>query len=217
MSSTQPRYPAHLRVALAEEGSSSHETTNISAGGMFVRTERELPVGTLLSVAVELPDDKRPTPVQVKVVHAASPRTHSSSSARGLGMQFVGADEAFRGRLERYFESITARSVVPLRVLLVARDLLHESGWTQLDARDSAGKYCLAGALFKAAGEDREAYRRALRSVGARLNEPCAFGGFDCHCSVMTWNDRYGRTKREVVAKLDDVIDSALAGQLVEQ
>ena len=33
----------------------------------------------------------------------------------------------------------------------------------------------------------------------------------------MTWNDRYGRTKREVVAKLDDVIDSALAGQLVEQ
>jgi hypothetical protein len=179
---------------------------------MFVRTDRELTVGTLLSVAVELPDDKIPTPVAVKVVHAVSPRAHSPSQERGVGMQFVGADEAFRVRLERYLQSITARTMVPLRVLLIARDLLHESGWTQLDARDSEGKYCLSGALFKAAGEDRAAYRGALKSVGERLNEPaCAFGGFDCHCSVMRWNDREGRTKREVVAKLDEVIDTALA------
>jgi hypothetical protein len=27
----------------------------------------------------------------------------------------------------------------------------------------------------------------------------------------MRWNDREGRTKREVVAKLDEVIDTALA------
>jgi hypothetical protein len=168
-----------------------------------------LPVGTLLSVALELPDDERPTPVQVKVVHA---RALSPSPERGVGMQFVGADEAFRVRLERYLQSITARTVVPLRVLLIARDLLHESGWTQLDARDSAGKYCLSGALSHAAGEDRAAYRGALQSVGARLNEPaCQFGGFDCHCAVMRWNDREGRTKLEVVAKLDEVIDTALA------
>jgi len=212
MSSIQPRYPAHLRVALSDEGTPSHETTNISAGGMFVRTDRELPVGTLLSVALALPDDKIPTPVEVKVVHAVSPRAHSPSPERRLGLQFVGADDAFRLRLERYLQSITTRTVVPLRVLLIARDLLHEHGWTQLDARDSAGRYCLSGALFKASGDDRAAYRGALQSVGARLNEPgCALGGFDCHCAVLRWNDREGRTKLEVVAKLDEVIEIALA------
>jgi hypothetical protein len=101
---------------------------------------------------------------------------------------------------------------VPLRVLLVARDLLHEKGWTQLDARDSVGRYCLSGALSAAAGEDRAAYRAALQSLNARLQEPgCALGGVDCHCAVLRWNDREGRTKREVVAKLDEVINTALA------
>ena len=212
MSSSQPRYPAHLRVAVPDEGSWSWETANVSAGGMFVRTDRELPVGTLMSVAVELPDDKHPTPVQVKVVHAAPPHAHSSSTERGVGMQFVGADDTFQKRLERYLLSIAAKAKGPIRVLLVARDLLHEKGWTQLDAQDAAGRYCLTGALSEAAGEDRDAYRAALQTIGARLNEPaCAFGGFDCHCAVLRWNDREGRTKHEVVAKLDEVIDTALA------
>jgi hypothetical protein len=51
-----------------------------------------------------------------------------------------------------------------------------------------------------------------LESVGARLNEPaCGLGGFACHCAVLRWNDREGRTKREVVAKLDEAIEIALA------
>ena len=211
MSSMQPRFPAHLRVAVSEEGGPSYETTNVSAGGMFVRLDRDLAVGTLLSVAVELPDDEHPTPVQVKVVHAVPPRAHADASDRGVGMQFVGANDAFRRRLERYLQSIAAKAAAPLRVLLVARDLLHENGWTQLDARDSAGRYCLTGALSKAAGEDRAAYAAALQSIGTRLNEPaCAFGGFGCHCSVIRWNDRDGRTQKQVVAKLDEVIDTVL-------
>jgi hypothetical protein len=178
---------------------------------MFVRTDRDLSVGSLLSVDVELPDEKIPTPVQVKIVHAMPPHAQTE---RGVGMQFVGADETFRTRLDRYLQSITARTEVPLRILLVARDLLHEKGWTQLDARDSAGRYCLSGALAEAAGPDRSAYRAALRSVGARLDEPaCTYGGLDCHCVVLRWNDREGRTKHEVVAKLDEVIDCALAAE----
>src|SRR5256885_12014592 len=118
---------------------------------MFVRTDRELPVGTTLSVGLELPDDQRPTPVKVKIVHAVAPRAHSASSERGVGMQFVAADDVFRQRIERYLQSIAAKASAPIRVLLVARDLLHESGWAQLDAHDSAGRYCLSGALAKAA------------------------------------------------------------------
>ena len=57
----------------------------------------------------------------------------------------------------------------------------------------------------------RAAYAAALQSIGTRLNEPaCAFGGFGCHCSVIRWNDRDGRTQKQVVAKLDEVIDTVL-------
>jgi uncharacterized protein (TIGR02266 family) len=208
VSSTQPRYPTSLRVAFSPaEGSLSDQVTNISAGGMFVRTERKLARGALVSMALELPDG--PVPVRAKVIHDVAPVR--SSAKHGVGVQFVGTDDAFRDRLERYIESLVARSKVPVRVLLVARDLLHEKGWTQLTARDTAGSYCLTGALSKAAGQDRDAYRAALQSMGPRLSVPaCAFGGFNCHCAVLSWNDREGRTKNEVIAKLDEVINSAL-------
>ena len=177
---------------------------------MFVRTERKLPRGALISMAIELPDG--PVPVKAKVIHDVVPdRSRTSGAEHGVGVQFVGTDDAFRDRLERYIQSLVARSKVPVRVLLIARDLLHEKGWTQLTVRDPAGSYCLTGALSKAAGEDRGAYRAALQSVGPRLSVPaCAFGGFDCHCPVLTWNDREGRTKNDVIAKLDEVINSAL-------
>jgi uncharacterized protein (TIGR02266 family) len=213
VSSIHPRYPASFRVAFSTaEGFVSDRATNVSAGGMFVRTDRELPIGALVSVAVELPDGDRPAPVQAKIIHAVPPsRPRASLPERGVGVQFIAADDAFRGRLERYIQSLQRTSKVPVRVLLIARDLLHESGWTQLTARDRGGSYCLTGALSKAAGEDRNAYRSALQSVGPRLNVPgCTFGGFDCHCAVLSWNDREGRTKREVIAKLDEVINAAL-------
>ena len=208
MSSTQPRYPTSLRVAFsAAERSLLDQATNISAGGMFVRTQRKLPRGALVSMDIELPDG--PAPVRAKVIHDVAPVR--SGAEYGVGVQFVGTDDAFRDRLERYIESLVARSKVPVRVLLVARDLLHEKGWTQLTARDTAGSYCLTGALSKAAGQDRDAYRAALQSVGPRLRVPaCAFGGFNCHCPVLSWNDREGRTKNDVIAKLDEVINSAL-------
>ncbi|HEY6049702.1 MAG TPA: hypothetical protein VIZ58_00530, partial [Thermoanaerobaculia bacterium] len=57
----------------------------------------------------------------------------------------------------------------------------------------------------------RDSYRAALESMGPRLNvPPCPHGGFGCHCAVLSWNDREGRTKRQVIAKLDEVINAAL-------
>jgi len=76
---------------------------------------------------------------------------------------------------------------------------------------DSEGSYCLTGALLKAAGDDDALYRRALRSVGERLGMPaCAMGGYGCHCAVIGWNDQIGRTRHEVVAKLEEIIRAEL-------
>ena len=214
MSSTQPRYPVSLRVALSTaEGALSGEVTNISAGGMFIRADRTVAVGALLSAALEIPDGDRPAPVEAKVIHVAgSPSAVGAfSSRRGFGAQFVQSDAAFRGRMDRYIQSIKRGNKVPVTLLLIARDLLYEKGWTQLARRDSEGSYCLTGALSWAARGDREAYRAALQSLGPRLGVPgCAYGGFACHCPVLRWNDQEGRTRGDVVAKLDETIGAAL-------
>jgi Tfp pilus assembly protein PilZ len=205
-----------MRVALASSlGSVAGEVTDISAGGMFVRTDRALPVGAVVSAALEIPDGGRPVPVQAKVIHvvSASAAARARTSRRGFGAQFVGGDEQFRQRMDRYIESIERSSKVPVKLLLVARDLLYEKGWTQFALRDPDAGYCLSGALARAAGDDVDAFRAALLTLGPRLGMPeCPFGGYGCHCAVLAWNDAEGRTKEDVVAKLDEIIGSALGG-----
>jgi type IV pilus assembly protein PilZ len=98
------RYPTSLRAL--SEGPSHQIVTNLSSGGMFLRTDRPLPVGTLLSVALELPDGDGPAPILGRVVHVVAPApTRPSSSGPGVGIQFVG-DATGRIRVDRYLESI---------------------------------------------------------------------------------------------------------------
>jgi uncharacterized protein (TIGR02266 family) len=209
-----PRYPASLKVSFSGiEGLLSAETTNISTTGMFVRTSTELPVGAVVPVALDLPDADRPVPVQAKVIHVRSPsKSRALRLDPGVGVQFVGADESFRARVDRYIDSIPRQSKVPsVRLLSIARDLLRTHGWTQLLEREPGGSYCLSGALLEAAGDDDALYRRALQSVGERLNVPaCSLGGYGCHCAIVGWNDREGRTQHEVIAKLEEVIRAEL-------
>src|SRR5262249_25649272 len=180
---------------------------------MVVSAGRRARVGERLSGALETPEGDRPAAVEAKVIHVApSAAAAARMSRRGFGAQFVHSDAAFRSRMDRYLQTIQQKSRVPVKLLLVARDLLFEKGWTQLTRKDSEGSYCLTGALARAAGGDKEAYRAALQSIGPRLGVPgCAFGGFGCHCAVLTWNDREGRTRGEVVRKLDEAIQDALA------
>jgi Tfp pilus assembly protein PilZ len=201
-----------MRVALlGAQGSVAAEVTDVSAGGMFVRTDRVPPVGAHVSAALEIPDGGKPAPVEAKVVHVQAQSSAPRATRRGFGAQFVGGDEHFRERMDRYIESIEHKTAVPIRLLLVARDLLYEHGWTQFAFRDPKAGYCLTGALADAAGDDRDAYSSALQTLGPRLGvRECQFGGFGCHCALLAWNDVEGRSRREVVAKIDEVIHAAL-------
>ncbi|HYY51878.1 MAG TPA: PilZ domain-containing protein [Myxococcales bacterium] len=227
---SSPRYPVSLRVAFSDgDGPRVNEATSLSVGGMFVRTDRDLPVGDVLPVAVELPDGDPPAPVQAKVLYsspigtvsevvanppsAAATKRRAAAGGRGFGVQFVAEDPAFRTRVTRYIDSLLRDPKAPAaRLLSIARDLLRDKGWTQLYPRDANGRFCLSGALREAAGNDKDLYRAALRSVGTRLNVPgCEHGGFDCHCAVIGWNDVEGRTRQQVIAKLDEAISAELA------
>jgi Tfp pilus assembly protein PilZ len=208
-----PRYPVSLRVAFP--GSDGiDEATTLSTGGMFVRTNRELAVGMLMPVALELPDGDPPAPVQAKILYSSDlPTARARKGRHGFGVQFVAEDPAFRSRVTRYIDSLLRDPKAPAaRLLSIARDLLRDNGWTQLYPRAANGSYCLSGALREAAGSDRNLYRAALRSVGTRLNVAgCEHGGFDCHCAVIGWNDVEGRTRQQVISKLDEAISAELA------
>jgi Tfp pilus assembly protein PilZ len=210
-----PRYPAHLKVSMVGvPGYFAGEATNISSTGMFVRTDTAVSVGAVLSLSLEIPHEDRPVPVHARVIHVRTPAQALRSASHldpGVGMQFVGA-EAFQPIIDRYIESIPRESgVAAVRLLSRAKDLLARHGWTQLLERDPGGSYCLTGALQEAAGEDEDLYRRALRSLGPRLGVPaCPMGGYACHCAVIGWNDQLGRTRSEVLAKIDEAIRAEL-------
>ena len=208
-----PRYPVSLRVAFPDSDGID-EATSLSVGGMFVRTDRELAVGALMPVALELPDGDPPAPVQAKILYSSEvPKARARKGRHGFGVQFVAEDTAFRARVTRYIDSLLRDPKAPAaRLLSIARDLLRDNGWTQLYPRAANGSYCLSGALREAAGNDRNLYRAALRSVGTRLNVAgCEHGGFDCHCAVIGWNDAEGRTRQQVINKLDEAISAELA------
>jgi len=211
-----PRYPANVKVSLVGvPGYFAGEATNISSSGMFVRTDTTVPVGSVLSLSLDLPHEDRPVPVHARVIHVRTPAQALVREAKlepGVGMQFVGGETGFQSHIDRFIESIPRESNVPaVRLLSIARELLSRHGWTQLLERDPGGSYCLTGALLEAARDDDALYRRALRSVGERLGVPaCPMGGYGCHCAVVNWNDQEGRRSEEVLAKLDEVIRAEL-------
>jgi uncharacterized protein (TIGR02266 family) len=202
------RYPTALKVAFVHsKGTVPGDALNISMGGLFVRTAARVPQGTVVQLAVEFPDGEPPAPARARVVHAAT-----RARDPGFGMEFVEDREGLGARVHRHIESILGEgNVTALRLLTAARELLHANGWVQLTEHDGSRGYCLSGALLRAAGEDRRAYQTALRAVGSRLGlAACPHGGFDCHCSVIRWNDAEFRTHQQVIAKVDEVIDAEL-------
>ncbi len=63
-------------------------TGNISRGGLFVRCEQPIPVGTRLQVVLSLPEEMTLT-VEGEVVHAISPeRARAEGMAPGIGIRF---------------------------------------------------------------------------------------------------------------------------------
>jgi uncharacterized protein (TIGR02266 family) len=114
MKTAAPRYPTSLRVVFSTPEIQPEFAGNISAGGMFLRTERKLAVGSLMSVALEIPDGDRPAPLQGKVVHVVAPaQVRPGGSGAGAGIQFIASDDPARSRVNRYIESL-ARTIPAL-------------------------------------------------------------------------------------------------------
>jgi uncharacterized protein (TIGR02266 family) len=106
-----PRYATRFAVRFGTVDEFRREyATNISAGGLFIRTDDPPAMDAVVTVALELPGG---APVEGKavVVH----RVTAEEAARrqvepGVGVQFVHGDDAFREGIDRFVASLSAKS-----------------------------------------------------------------------------------------------------------
>jgi uncharacterized protein (TIGR02266 family) len=118
-----PRFPLILAVQYAGAESVLDYTENLSAGGLFIRTEREFEAGERVTLVVSFPQLLEPLEIQVEVVRRRGP---SPDAPAGVAV-CVPADRAEdRAKLAAVAERIGApRGRDPVfRVLLVEDNAL---------------------------------------------------------------------------------------------
>jgi uncharacterized protein (TIGR02266 family) len=104
------RYDTRFRVRFDSVKAFVQEyAANISAGGVFLVTDHQLAVQSIISLQLELPDGGAPLQTRAIVVHVTPPE---SSGRRGVGVQFVDPPAHFRERLDRYIEKLAAEPAV---------------------------------------------------------------------------------------------------------
>jgi uncharacterized protein (TIGR02266 family) len=106
-----PRFPTSLRAVFSDATKSpSASVANISVGGVFLRTERDLSVGGEISIGIALPDGEPPLQLRGKVRHVVAGKEQGAPRAHGVGIQFVDGDDRSRDRVHRYVDSLAASS-----------------------------------------------------------------------------------------------------------
>jgi hypothetical protein len=99
-----PRYLDRFRVTMGMgQHRAQRESLNLSGSGIFIHTDAPPAVDEIVQVILELPDGKPAAEVQGIVLHRVLP---GNGAAPGVGVQFIGADDGFRARLDAYLERL---------------------------------------------------------------------------------------------------------------
>lgn len=91
-----------VRFRTASEFVQEH-ATNLSRGGIFIRTDDPPAVNSVVEVELHLPDGGPPVTSAGVVVHSQEP---NSGKVAGAGVQFVDASDPFRERIDNYMDSL---------------------------------------------------------------------------------------------------------------
>jgi hypothetical protein len=103
-----PRYLDRFRVELGMgQHRAQREALNLSGTGLFIQTEAPPEIDQIVQVILELPDGKPAAEVQAIVLRRVLP---GPGATAGAGVQFIAADDEFRGRLDAYLERLRNRT-----------------------------------------------------------------------------------------------------------
>jgi uncharacterized protein (TIGR02266 family) len=155
-----PRFPLILAVDYPGAASTVRDyTENLSAGGLFIRTEREFEVGERIALLISFPELLEPAELEVEVVRM---RHGGSSQTPGVAVWIPPDRTEDRRRLERLSAAAAAQaesSRPGYRVLLVEDNSLvaamYASALRRLAATEGMG-----GLAVDVAVDGNEAYAR---------------------------------------------------------
>jgi uncharacterized protein (TIGR02266 family) len=101
------RYSVDLRVDCStRDAFLSNHVTNLSRGGLFIKSDTPLPVSTEVDLTLTLPGTESPVKACGRVIWNYDIQKGSSHMVRGMGIKLLdmGLDE--RQRLEAYLETL---------------------------------------------------------------------------------------------------------------
>jgi uncharacterized protein (TIGR02266 family) len=156
-----PRFPLILAVQYLGAESVLDYTENLSAGGLFIRTEREFAVGDRVTLVVSFPQLLEPIELVVEVVRL---RPGSLGEAGGVAVRVPDDRADDRARLAEVARTIGAPRAEPgCRVLLVEDNALVASMYSAALRRLTEADH-LPALGVEVAGDGAVAFDRLLRA-----------------------------------------------------
>jgi uncharacterized protein (TIGR02266 family) len=157
-----PRFPLILAVDYPGAASTVRDyTENLSAGGLFIRTEREFEIGDRLALLLSFPDLLEPAELEVEVVRL---RRGGGSQPPGVAVWIPPDRMDDRRRLERLSAAAAAQAEASrpaYRVLLVEDNSLVAAMYASALRRLAASEG-LGGLAVDVAVDGNEAFARLL-------------------------------------------------------
>jgi type IV pilus assembly protein PilZ len=96
------RKPISLKVTNQQSGFFTYYiSTDISAGGMFLRAEEPLLKGTMLDLEFSLPNSSNSIQTSAEVVRSVTPSPDSSRES-GMGIRFISINEKDREEIDSF-------------------------------------------------------------------------------------------------------------------
>lgn len=142
-------------------------TRDLSRGGLFLKTQRFLPINAVILLSLELPEGGGEVPVIARVAYVRDPQSAAAAGKTpGMGIQFLDVASDSRQRIERFIaeramsaaeDSGPIRRARPLDMLVVDDDESYRE---------------LAAETFRARGENVRVAADGVQGLGACLKQP---------------------------------------------
>jgi len=101
----EPRVPVRIRIQYETADRFFEDyIRNLSLGGIFIETEKPLPVDTKLKIQLSLPEMEEPLIVDGVVVHTLHVGQHTEPPESGMGIRFSALDNESKQVLDGYLQ-----------------------------------------------------------------------------------------------------------------
>jgi uncharacterized protein (TIGR02266 family) len=108
-STRAPRLEYELPVAYSSvSGFVTDWAVNLSRGGMYINTDKPLPVDTVVRLLVTLPGAHFPVELTGRVTRSNAPGAPGATQSPGMALEFVDVDDDKRSRIGEFVERLRA-------------------------------------------------------------------------------------------------------------